>query len=203
MDLNNIKFPETNFEKEGKNYEGFWQSSDTPTYPTPESNETYSQSEIIQAFIIKLGQVEEASLKSSRRDRELMPLFYFKHSNKREREYNFNDYELNESFYLGYSKCRICDENNGSSEFELTIKSNNDIWVWPQGLVHYYKTHSVIPSRAFYDMIMELPIPRLRTPEEKVPTSEDLEMYARMDKLAKYKNMLAMMEGMKGIRFCN
>lgn len=39
--------------------------------------------------------------------------------------------------YMGYSRCRICGENNG--DLDLT----DGTYVWPDGLVHYVEKHAV------------------------------------------------------------
>ena len=53
--------------------------------------------------------------------------------------------------YRGFSWCRMCDKNNGSSEFKLDIGGN--VWVWPEGYTHYIKDHQVRPSLAFEEFI--------------------------------------------------
>jgi hypothetical protein len=39
--------------------------------------------------------------------------------------------------FMGYSRCRFCEENNGS--LELT----DGVYLWPQGLAHYVLEHGV------------------------------------------------------------
>lgn len=56
---------------------------------------------------------------------------------------------------LGLSHCRLCDKlNNGSKEY--TIENDNIIFVYPQGLLHYYLDHNVQPSNEFYNFIMSI-----------------------------------------------
>ena len=51
---------------------------------------------------------------------------------------------------MGYSWCRLCldKKRNGSREYKLDKIS------WPQGYLHYILEHNVIPSKEFYDFIM-------------------------------------------------
>jgi len=44
---------------------------------------------------------------------------------------------------MGYSPCRICGENNGTSEL------TDGIYLWPSGLPHYLLEHSVRLPRDF------------------------------------------------------
>jgi hypothetical protein len=50
--------------------------------------------------------------------------------------------------YKGWSNCRLCNKNNGSTEF----KTSN--WRWPEGYKHYIEDHNVKPSDEFYQFIM-------------------------------------------------
>lgn len=45
--------------------------------------------------------------------------------------------------YMGYSVCRICGQDNGC--LDLT----DDVYIWPDGLVHYVRDHAVRPPREF------------------------------------------------------
>jgi len=55
---------------------------------------------------------------------------------KREVEYYLSSGSLGRA-WMGYSECRLCGQENGAGEF-------TDGWyVWPEGLVHYVKAHSV------------------------------------------------------------
>ena len=59
---------------------------------------------------------------------------------------------INGTYYLGYSKCRICGKNVGNLEY---IIGNDDMKIYfPEGIIHYYETHNVEPSKEFYEMIM-------------------------------------------------
>ncbi len=49
--------------------------------------------------------------------------------------------------YMGQSDCRLCNNKNGSVEYE------NGPWVWPSGYVHYIRDHNVAPSMDFYKFI--------------------------------------------------
>lgn len=53
----------------------------------------------------------------------------------------------------GYSACRFADaKTNGSREFILRL-SGREIH-WPEGFLHYITQHNVVPSRAFYQLVM-------------------------------------------------
>lgn len=53
--------------------------------------------------------------------------------------------------YGDYSKCRICNQQNGMSEYQIKI---GGAWYrWPDGLRHYFDAHNVIPSKQFYELI--------------------------------------------------
>jgi hypothetical protein len=45
--------------------------------------------------------------------------------------------------YMGYSECRICGQQNGAGEF------TDGTYVWPEGLLHYVRTHDVRPPDEF------------------------------------------------------
>lgn len=51
--------------------------------------------------------------------------------------------------YKGMSECRICEQRNGSGEFEL------DGWLWPDGYRHYIEEHNVRPSLAFHEWVLQ------------------------------------------------
>jgi hypothetical protein len=56
--------------------------------------------------------------------------------------------------YGDYSRCRICNQQNGNSEYQIKI---GGAWYrWPDGLRHYFEAHNVIPSKQFYDLINTL-----------------------------------------------
>lgn len=52
---------------------------------------------------------------------------------------------------LGYSKCRVCNKDNGSQEHFLHF--NGTSFRYPEGILHYYKKHGVQPSTKFTDII--------------------------------------------------
>lgn len=52
--------------------------------------------------------------------------------------------------YAGSSCCRICGMSNGSCDI------TDDIWVWPEGFLHYIIEHNVKPPQKFIDYIMEM-----------------------------------------------
>jgi hypothetical protein len=53
----------------------------------------------------------------------------------------------------GFSKCRLCEIDNGSEEF--SIGKNGITFKFPEGLIHYYDKHNVQPSNEFYKFINE------------------------------------------------
>lgn len=56
------------------------------------------------------------------------------------------DWQIVEQFIRGYrgsSRCRLCDQSNGSYEYEL------DGWIWPEGYMHYLRDHNVTPNEEF------------------------------------------------------
>lgn len=63
-----------------------------------------------------------------------------------------NVLDVRVDFYRGHSRCRICEERNGSSEFRCSFMKS--VWVWPAGLRHYIRAHNVRPSQAFQEFIM-------------------------------------------------
>lgn len=56
------------------------------------------------------------------------------------------------SHMKGWSNCRICEQKNGSTEYNLTVLEST--WEWPVGLLHYVERHNVRPSQSFIDFIM-------------------------------------------------
>jgi hypothetical protein len=52
----------------------------------------------------------------------------------------------------GYSRCRICNERNGSCEYVFTYR--NKKYRFPEGLRHYYENHNVQPTNEFYNTVM-------------------------------------------------
>lgn len=53
---------------------------------------------------------------------------------------------------LGHSYCRLCRRRNGSDV--LTLRRGDTAFVWPSGLMHYYKAHNVHPSDDFCQFVM-------------------------------------------------
>lgn len=45
--------------------------------------------------------------------------------------------------YMGYSRCRMCGEENGD------IELSDGVFVWPSGLAHYVAGHGVRRPRRF------------------------------------------------------
>ena len=56
--------------------------------------------------------------------------------------------KANKTQYRGFSRCRICQMINGSSEYETRT------WKWPVGLRHYIIAHNVRPSQEFVDYVL-------------------------------------------------
>lgn len=55
-----------------------------------------------------------------------------------------------EVHYRGWSTCRVCNQYNGSTEFEYNG------WRWPQGYRHYVEDHNVAPSKDFMKFILSV-----------------------------------------------
>lgn len=51
--------------------------------------------------------------------------------------------------YLGYSRCRICQRENGCLDL------HDGVYVWPDGLVHYVRDHSVKPPDDFVRHVLQ------------------------------------------------
>lgn len=51
-------------------------------------------------------------------------------------------------FYMGYSECRICGALNGSAEL------TDGVHIWPEGLVHYVREHSVALPHGVTDALI-------------------------------------------------
>ena len=60
-----------------------------------------------------------------------------------------NDPKTRRESYKGSAICRICQKQNGSSEFST---SN---WRWPEGFLHYIKDHNIKPEQEFTDWVMK------------------------------------------------
>lgn len=71
-----------------------------------------------------------------------------------ENRYNLNLEKYKYKQYLGCSNCRICGKQNGSEEYEINFKG---IWfLFPGGVLHYYKEHNVQPSKKFMEAVMNI-----------------------------------------------
>jgi hypothetical protein len=56
---------------------------------------------------------------------------------------------LRTNTYLGFSRCRLCQCPNGSSE------QTDGTYIWPSGYVHYLERHQVKPPKAFIDHVLK------------------------------------------------
>ena len=54
----------------------------------------------------------------------------------------------NKKFSLGFSKCRVCNINNGHCEYSI------DFFVWPEGYIHYLEEHNFEIPTEFSKFIM-------------------------------------------------
>lgn len=52
-------------------------------------------------------------------------------------------------YYMGNSKCRLCNSRNGSADF------TDGVYVWPEGLSHYVRDHKVRLPDEFIRHIIE------------------------------------------------
>lgn len=57
-------------------------------------------------------------------------------------------------FYKGFSKCRVCGCQNGSSDFTITVGKKTTA-TWPKGFRHYVKEHNVKPDQEVIDFVMK------------------------------------------------
>lgn len=51
--------------------------------------------------------------------------------------------------HRGFSRCRICDRQNGSRNF------SDGTYVWPSGLAHYLIEHNVRPPAEFVAYVLD------------------------------------------------
>lgn len=52
--------------------------------------------------------------------------------------------------YKGWSTCRICGKNNGSTDMQ------KDEYIYPEGLIHYVSVHNVVPSQRLLRRVIKL-----------------------------------------------
>lgn len=57
-----------------------------------------------------------------------------------------------EQHFKGSSKCRICGELNGSTQFVLDVKGGKRL-EWPSGFMHYVQKHNVRPTENFVNAL--------------------------------------------------
>jgi hypothetical protein len=57
---------------------------------------------------------------------------------------------LSKTDYRGWSTCRLCKIKtmNGIGEYRCNI------WLWPEGFLHYVEKHNVRPSLAFQEFVI-------------------------------------------------
>lgn len=57
--------------------------------------------------------------------------------------------------YKGFSKCRICDKENGNGEYKVYLKvgDQGSFLCIPTGYLHYIRNHHVAPFSAFYNAV--------------------------------------------------
>jgi len=117
---------------------GYWrqhETDDASPFPWPKENELTEEELIaLQPFLVKISDIESAVRLSDVMDAACAV--------KRP------DWQL-QSFF-GWSICRICGRENGSSEFRVNGMS------WPIGYTHYIKQHRVRPPQRFVDHIMQI-----------------------------------------------
>lgn len=51
--------------------------------------------------------------------------------------------------YKGWSECRICNCHNGCQDM------TDDVYLWPEGFLHYLEVHSVKPDQKFIDYVLK------------------------------------------------
>lgn len=56
--------------------------------------------------------------------------------------------------YLGFSKCRICNIDNGCKEYKLIY--NNDMYILPEGFIHYIESHNVHPTEKIINLLKNI-----------------------------------------------
>lgn len=59
------------------------------------------------------------------------------------------------TMYMGYSHCRLCGfDRNGDSD--CGIRGDGKVFFFPNGIIHYYEAHNVLPSEDFYNFVMRI-----------------------------------------------
>lgn len=72
--------------------------------------------------------------------------------------------------WLGWSKCRVCGCNNGDTDL------SDGVYLWPDGLLHYVRSHHIRMPRAFIDRAVEHPgIPRNALRHLEIDLGEDVD----------------------------
>lgn len=104
---------------------GYWLGPDDPNLPLPVATSIQIDPEFLQKFQTILDTIRSTYLK------KLFPLVS-----------PFENASM--CSYLGDSTCRICRCNNGDSD--ITLKNSGREYTFPDGLIHYYKVHGVVPD---------------------------------------------------------
>ncbi len=122
----NSSFPDSFVKTPKCCYEGYWKG-DLPgqvNYPLPIPN-NYMNFQLIVEFLIQLCSIQD----------------------------NIEKFGGSMEHPRGFSYCRLCNKmDNGAKEYSLPSKEYGEV-KWPEGLLHYYKDHRVIPSEEFYNFI--------------------------------------------------
>lgn len=162
--------------KEGGYTEGYWRRTkeEVDVLPFPEPTDIRVDNDLI----IKIAQIEELA-----RDKYL----YSKGT------------ILSSNCYMSYSKCRLCDIDNGSNETTIKYKDQTTV-TFPEGLLHYYCVHNVQPSKEFttvinqtYELVKsQLPHSHIHLPKEVTPVQVD---NSRIILVFSYLKVLREMDG--------
>jgi hypothetical protein len=120
-------------------------SSDEESYPFPISSGT----DVDINFIEKLDKIISMGNNCETKPGHLVRVYESKKIDK------IRDIIIEPRYYKGYSVCRLCEKkNNGSSEYTIT---RDDVkYIFPRGILHYYESHQVQPSKEFYELIMDI-----------------------------------------------
>lgn len=174
--------------------EGYWKNQLNPSYPFPEKSEVYEteHNETLQRFISKLDLIQQN-------------IFFSIGTTSSLQAYRLSlrvDYDLLFGFtkrmFMGYSPCRLCEkEKNGCWEYYVQCKDNS--WIaWPEGLLHYYRKHKVLPSKFFFEAIMTLPDPIVNARKGQEEDPKEVEQCVKMDELKNKFKILALVSGVGG-----